>query len=33
MINIKLSTDTPGWPYLRQIPGSKGVWDDCAVLG
>jgi hypothetical protein len=29
MINIKLSTDTPGWPYLRQTPGSKGVWNDC----
>jgi hypothetical protein len=29
MINIKLSTDTPGWPYLRQTPGLKGVWNDC----
>lgn len=29
MINIKLSTDTPSWPYLRQTPGAKGVWNDC----
>lgn len=29
MINIKLSTDTPDWPYLRQTPGLKGVWNGC----
>jgi hypothetical protein len=29
MINIKLSTDNPDWPYLRQTPESKGVWDTC----
>jgi hypothetical protein len=32
MINIKLSSDSSNWPYLRQTPGSKGVWDDCIFL-
>ena len=29
MINIKLSTDSPDWPYLRQTPGSEGMWNGC----
>jgi len=28
MIKIKLSTDCPDWPFLRQTPRSAGIWGD-----
>ncbi len=28
-IRIKLSNEFPDWPFLRQTPGSKGIWGDC----
>jgi hypothetical protein len=32
MMTIKISSDRPGFDYLRQTPGSKGVWDDCQFI-
>jgi hypothetical protein len=32
MTRIKLSTDSPNWPYLRQTPDSKGIWGDCTFF-
>lgn len=29
MIKIKISTDSPDWPLIRQTPGSSGAWEDC----
>jgi len=29
MIRIKLSTIAPTWPWIRQTPGSRGIWDNC----
>lgn len=29
MIQVKLTTNFPSWPLLRQTPGSRGVWGDC----
>ena len=29
MIHIKLSTNFPEWPLIRQTPGRAGVWGDC----
>ena len=29
MYKIKISTQFPEWPLLRQTPGSKGIWDNC----
>ena len=32
MITVKLSTRFPQWPWLRQTPGSKGVWGNCQFI-
>ena len=32
MITIKLSTKVPSWRWLRQTPGSKGVWGNCRFV-
>ncbi len=29
MIKIKLTTDSPHWPLIRQTPLSSGIWNDC----
>ena len=29
MIRVKLSTNFPDWPVIRQTPGRSGVWGDC----
>jgi hypothetical protein len=29
LIRVKLSTNFPEWPLLRQTPGRKGVWGNC----
>lgn len=29
MIRVKLSTNFPEWPLIRQTPGRSGVWGDC----
>jgi len=29
MIEVKLSTISPEWPWTRQTPGSRGVWQGC----
>ncbi len=29
MIRVKLSTNSPTWPFLRQTPGGAGLWGDC----
>ena len=29
MIRVKLSTNFPEWPLIRQTPGRAGVWGDC----
>jgi hypothetical protein len=32
MITVKLSTNFPHWPLLRQTPASMGIWGDCQFL-
>jgi hypothetical protein len=32
MIRVKISTDSPAWPLIRQTPGSTGFWDDCVFF-
>lgn len=32
MIKVKLTTPFPEWPLVRQTPGSKGVWANCAFV-
>ncbi len=29
MIRVKLSTNFPDWPLIRQTPGCAGVWGEC----
>ncbi|MDD3271018.1 MAG: hypothetical protein PHR04_02810, partial [Syntrophomonadaceae bacterium] len=29
MIKVKLSTDFPYEPIIRQTPGRRGIWDEC----
>ncbi len=29
MIRVKLTTNSPDWPLIRQTPGRSGVWGDC----
>jgi Glycosyltransferase family 10 (fucosyltransferase) C-term len=29
MIKIKLTTESPDWPLIRQTPGSEGIWGNC----
>ena len=29
MIRVKLSTNFPEWPLIRQTPGRAGIWNDC----
>ncbi len=29
MIKVKLSTNSPDWPFLRQTPARSGIWGDC----
>lgn len=29
MIRVKLSTNFPEWPLIRQTPGRSGVWGEC----
>ena len=29
MMRIKLSTNFPEWPLIRQTPGGLGIWGDC----
>lgn len=29
MIRVKLSTNFPDWPLVRQTPGGAGIWNDC----
>jgi hypothetical protein len=29
LINVKISTTVPEWPWVGQTPGSHGVWGDC----
>jgi hypothetical protein len=29
MIRVKLSTNSPDWPFIRQTPGQAGIWGDC----
>lgn len=29
MIKVKLSTISPEWPWTRQTPDSRGIWNDC----
>ena len=29
MIRVKLSTNFPEWPLIRQTPGRSGIWGDC----
>ena len=29
MIHVKLTTNFPDWPLLRQTPGGLGVWGEC----
>lgn len=29
MIRVKLSTNFPDWPLIRQTPGRIGIWNDC----
>ncbi|MGB9176342.1 MAG: hypothetical protein WCB46_06350, partial [Methanoregula sp.] len=26
MLDIKISTQFPDWPLIRQTPGGKGIW-------
>jgi len=32
MLRIKLSTNFPEWPLIRQTPGRAGIWGDCQFL-
>lgn len=32
MIRVKISTDSPAWPLIRQTPGSTGIWDNCVFF-
>jgi hypothetical protein len=32
MPRIKVSTNFPAWPLLRQTPGQAGAWGDCTFL-
>src|SRR4051812_31557285 len=32
MKTVKLSTNFPDWPLLRQIPACEGIWNDCRFL-
>ena len=29
MIRVKLSTNSPDWPFIRQTPGQAGLWGEC----
>ncbi len=29
MIRVKLSTNFPDWPLIRQTPDRSGIWGDC----
>jgi hypothetical protein len=32
MLDVKVTTNFPGEPILRQTPGGKGLWDDCKFV-